>query len=74
MTNKQSSIYFYKCQSDELIDKYMKMEISKMEFLSLHHYLFYQASEIHKAEMIDFALDCQEMFEHQIEEKFTEKF
>ena len=36
--------------------------------------LLEQAKEIEKEQMIDFALECQEMFKHQILEKFNETY
>jgi len=41
--------------------------------LSLKQILI-QAKEIEKEQMIDFALECQEMFKHQILEKFNETY
>ena len=36
--------------------------------------LLEQAKEMEKEQMIDFALECQEMFKHQILEKFNETY
>lgn len=33
-----------------------------------------QAKEIESEQMIEFALNCQEMFKHQIEEKYNETY
>jgi len=35
---------------------------------------FEQAKEMEKQKMIEFALECQEMFKHQIEEKYNETY
>jgi len=47
---------------------YIMIPINKVEHLKD------QAKEMEKEQMIDFALECQEMFKHQILEKFNETY
>ena len=36
--------------------------------------VYEEAKKMQKEQMIDFALECQEMFKHQIEEKYNETY
>lgn len=56
----------------ELLEE--KLKISFGNDLKPLRGFFVIAKEMEKAQMIDFALECQEMFKHQILEKFNETY
>jgi uncharacterized protein YqgQ len=58
---------------DELASKNLLGIFTYEQFKQIEEILN-QAKEMEKNQMIDFALGCQEMFKHQIIEKFNETY
>jgi uncharacterized protein YqgQ len=58
---------------DELASKNLLGIFTYEQFKQVEEILN-QAKEMQKNQMIDFALECQEMFKHQIIEKFNETY
>jgi uncharacterized protein YqgQ len=58
---------------DELASKNLLGIFTYEQFKQIEEILN-QSKEMEKNQMIDFALECQEMFKHQIIEKFNETY
>lgn len=76
MTNnkQQTAVEWSAEKLASLTFDYMAWFISKREYDQLSKGVIRQAKEMEKEQMIKFALECQEMFKHQIIEKFNEKY
>jgi hypothetical protein len=53
MENKQTAVEWYANASHELIVKKNNGEITNVDFLIMHHNLFYEAQKMHKEEIQD---------------------
>jgi hypothetical protein len=54
MSNKkQTSVEWYEIEINSLIKNYESQEISKREFITVKHNIFYQAKEMEKQQIID---------------------
>jgi hypothetical protein len=54
MSNKkQTAVELYEIEIDLLIEKYESKEISKREFITMKHNIFYQAKEMEKQQIIN---------------------
>ena len=69
---KQTAVEWYGKQMGLLFQQFHWHKISITEFHYKRIELEEQAKEMEKQQMIDFALECQEMFKHQILEQFNE--
>jgi len=49
-----TAVEWYEIEINSLIEKYESKEISKREFITMKHNLFYQAKEVEKQQIIDF--------------------
>jgi hypothetical protein len=50
---KETAVEWYEIEINSLIEKYEAKEISKREFITMKHNLFYEAKEIEKQQIID---------------------
>jgi hypothetical protein len=50
---KQTAVEWYENEINALFDKYEDKEISKSEFLTMKHNLFYPAKEMEKEQIVD---------------------
>jgi hypothetical protein len=57
-----------------LIDELKLNDIIEKENLIIARQIVEQAKAMEKEQMVDFALSTQEMFKHQIEEKYNETY
>jgi hypothetical protein len=55
--NKQTALDLYEKEINSLIEKYEAKEISKREFITMKHNLFYNAKEMEEEQIIDAASD-----------------
>jgi len=51
---KQTAVELYEIEIDLLIEKYESKEISKREFITMKHNIFYQAKEIEKQQLSEY--------------------
>ena len=49
---KQTAVELYEIEIDLLIEKYESKEISKREFITMKHNIFYQAKEMEKHQLL----------------------
>jgi hypothetical protein len=54
VTKKQTAVELYEIEIDLLIEKYESKEISKREFITMKHNIFYQAKEMEKQQMFGY--------------------
>ena len=57
MENKQTAVEWYANASHELIVKKNNGEITNVNFLIMHHNLFYEAQKMHKKEIMKVVMD-----------------
>jgi hypothetical protein len=50
---KQTAVEWYEIEINSLIEKHECKEISKREFITMKHNIFYQANEMFKQQIID---------------------
>jgi DNA-directed RNA polymerase delta subunit len=50
---KQTAVEWYEKEINSLFEKYEAKEISKRDFITMKHNLFYQAKEMEKQQIID---------------------
>lgn len=76
MTNEkeESAVEWYIERLLDLEYQYSKNLISGEVYKTTKTYLQEKAKEMEKNQMIEFAWECQEMFKHQIIEKFNETY
>lgn len=68
--SKQTSLQFFLMG---LIDLEIGKGIPTDKEIQLHN-LYAQAKAMEREQMVDFALNCQEMFKHQIQERYNETY
>ena len=51
---KQTAVELYEIEIDLLIEKYESKEISKREFITMKHNIFYQAKEMEKQQLSEY--------------------
>ena len=54
---KQTAVEWYEIEINSLIEKYESKEISKKDFITMKHNLFYDAKAMEKEQIIKFAND-----------------
>ena len=57
METKQTAVEWYEIEINSLIEKYESKEISKREFITMKHNLFYQAKEMEKQQIIEACIE-----------------
>jgi hypothetical protein len=68
--SKQTALEFFLMG---LVDLEIGKGIPTDKEIQLHN-LYAQAKAMEREQMVDFALNCQEMFKHQIEERYIETY
>jgi hypothetical protein len=53
MTDKEKAVEWYEKEINSLIKRYEEKEISKREFITMKHNLFYDAKEMEKEQITD---------------------
>ena len=53
MTDKEKAVEWYEKEINSLIKRYEEKEISKREFITIKHNLFYDAKEMEKKQKMD---------------------